>query len=117
MHCASGFCKNGLLSWEINYNTKERKQKSYALVIVKRTVGCTENQSSWPQANLHYACTLFLQQSGNIECTITGVSLCYFSDSLQSGLELPCTLHFSGNAKAHKLSASKILININNDRI
>ena len=35
-----------------NYIVKERKQMSnhYAVAIVKRAAGCTENQGSWSQA-------------------------------------------------------------------
>ena len=48
------------------------EQNHYAVVIVKRTAGCTENQCMHgPMA----ACSLFLQQSGNIERTITGARL------------------------------------------
>ena len=42
------------------------EQNHYAVVIVKRTAGCTENQCMHePMA----ACSLFLQQSGNIKRT------------------------------------------------
>ena len=37
-----------------NYNAKERKQieqNHYAVAIVKRTTGCTENHGSWLWAN------------------------------------------------------------------
>ena len=46
----------------------------------------------------------------NIKYTITEH---YSSDLPQGGLEVPCTLHFSGDAKlgrSYKLSTSKILI-------
>ena len=58
------------------------------------------------------ACSLFLQRSGNIKCTITEAR-CNSSDLSQGGLEVPCTLHFSGDAKlgrSYKLSTTKILI-------
>ena len=60
--------------------------------------------------------SLFLQQSGNIEGVITE-ERCYSSDIPQDGLEIPCTVRFSGDAKLgryYKLGASK---NINIDRI
>ena len=66
-------------------------KNSYAVLTVKRTAGCIENQGSWPQAN-------WLQPSGNIECLITEARH-YSSDLPQCGLEMPCTLPFSGDAK------------------
>ena len=68
---------------------------------MKRTAGCTDNQGSWPWAD--WQC---------IKCTITE-AICYSSDLSRGGLEVPCTLHFSGDAKlgrSYKLNASKILI-------
>ena len=59
------------------------------------------------------ACSLFLQQSGNIERTITGARL-YSSNLPQGRLELSCTLCFSGDAKIRKLNTNK---NINQYRI
>ena len=56
--------------------------------------------------------SLFLQQSGNIEGVITE-ERCYSSDIPQDGLEIPCTVRFSGDAKLgryYKLGASKISI-------
>ena len=82
-------------------------------MIVKRTAGYTENQSSWPRADWI---------SGNIECTITEAR-CYSSNLPQGGLKvasylvhfafLSGTFHFSSDAKlgrSYKLSASKLLI-------
>ena len=57
------------------------EQNHYAVVIVKRTAECTENQRMHgPMA----ACSLFLQWSGNIDCTITGAR-CYSSNLPQGG--------------------------------
>ena len=52
------------------------EQNHYAVAIVKRTGGCTENQSTWPQVNQQHV-NLFSKVHGNIECTITGAR-CYF---------------------------------------
>ena len=71
---------------------------------MKRRVGCTELATGQSEPY-----KLFLQRSGNIKCTITGARCCS-SVLLQDGLEIPCTLRFSGDAKAYKLNASKILI-------
>ena len=60
--------------------------------------------------------SLLFQQSGNIEGAITEARCCS-SDIPQGGLEVPCTVRFSGDAKLgryYKLGASK---NINIDRI
>ena len=82
------------------------EQNHYVVAIVKRTAERTENQHMHePMA----ACSLFLQQSGNIERTITGVRL-YSSNLPQGGLELSCTLCFSGDTKlgrSYKLSTNK----------
>ena len=92
-----------------NCNTKERKQMSYipyAVAIVKRIAGCTENQGSWPQANRQHVVG---QWSGNIEYTITEAR--HYSSNSQDGLKVPCTLCFSGDAKlgrSYKLDASNI---------
>ena len=57
--------------------------------------------------------SIFGQQSGNIECTIANITgaRCYSSNSLQGGLEVPCTLRFSWWSiklgRSFKLSASK----------
>ena len=60
------------------------EQNHYAVMIVKRTAGCTENQCMHgPMA----ACSLFLQQSGNIKRTITGARL-YSYNLPQGGLEV-----------------------------
>ena len=64
------------------------------------------------------ACSLFLQQSGNVECVITEARS-YSSDLLQSRLEMPCTLCFTGDAnlgKSYKLIIS-VRKNINVDGI
>ena len=82
------------------------EQNHNAVAIVIRTAVCTENQRMHgPMA----ACSLFLQQSGNIERTITRARL-YSSDLPQGGLELSCTLCFFGDAKlvrSYKLSTNK----------
>ena len=48
---------------------KRGSKSHYAVVIVKRTAGCTENQSqdTWPWVNRQHV--LFSQRSENIECT------------------------------------------------
>ena len=64
---------------------------------MKRTAGCTENQRSWPWADWQ-----------RIKCTITEARR-YSSDLPEGGLEVPCTLHFSGDGKlgrSYKLSTS-----------
>ena len=79
---------------------------------MKRTAGCTGNQGNWHWANWQHVFYI----SWNIECTITEARH-YSSDLPQGGLEVPCTLHFSGDAKlgkSYKLSTSK---NINIDGI
>ena len=58
------------------------------ITIVKRTDGCTENDSCQLEA------CIFSQRSENIECTLTGARH-YISDSPQSGLKVPCTMRFS----------------------
>ena len=46
-------CKNGLLSQEgLQCQREEANEENhYAVAIVKRAAGCTENEGSWPQAN------------------------------------------------------------------
>ena len=64
---------------------------------MKRTAGCTDNQGSWPWADWQ-----------RIKYTITEARH-YSSDLPEGGLEVPCTLHFSGDAKlgrSYKLSTS-----------
>ena len=71
------------------------------------------NFMDWPCADQQHV--VFLQQSGNIECTINEVG-CFSSYLLHGGLELPCALHFLVMQKlgrSYKLSAR----NINIDRI
>ena len=113
-------CKNGLLlSWEKLQCQREEvnEQKHYAVVIVKRTTGCTENQDSWLWANWQHV-HFFSKLHSNIKCTITGArksriarllflllykeekviwlcERCYSFNSPQGRLEIPCTLHFS----------------------
>ena len=43
-------------------------------------------------------CLLFIRRGGTIECTVTGTRR-YSSDLPQGGLEIPCTLLFSGEKK------------------
>ena len=69
-------------------------------MIVKRSPGCTENQGSWPRADQQHVASLFLQESKNIECKITRHCS---SDLPPGGLEVPCTLRFSGDAKVRKI--------------
>ena len=47
---------------------------SYAVAIVKRTVGprCKTKEVGHMPKRISAACNLFLQQSGNIECTTAG---------------------------------------------
>ena len=75
------------------------KQDPYAVVMVKRPAGhrTTKVVGHVPR-RISAACCLFLQQSRNIECTITGERR-YSSDLPQGRLEVPCTLRFSGDAK------------------
>ena len=65
----------------------------YAIAIVKRTVECKNWESRYLAMGQLAAC-LFLQQNGNIECTITGARR-FSPDSPVGGLELPCAQHFS----------------------
>ena len=58
------------------------------------------NLMDWPCADQQHV--VFLQQSGNIECTINEAR-CYSSYLLHGGLELPCALHFFGDAKVRKI--------------
>ena len=51
----------------------------YAVAIMKRAAECSENQGSGPYKGHHSLYSALLQQSGNIECTITGAR-CYSSD-------------------------------------
>ena len=62
--------------------------------------GCTGNQDKLATGQ-SAACNLFLQQSGNIECMITGARR-HCSDLSQVKLEVLCTLHFSGDVKVEK---------------
>ena len=52
---------------------KTGSKNHYAVAIVKRTAGCTENQGSWPQANRQHV-HIFSQWSGNIKYTISNWS-------------------------------------------
>ena len=73
-----------------------------------RTAGCrTKLLVGHVPKRILAACSLFLQQSGNIECTITGTRR-YSSNLPQGGLEVPCTLRFSGDAKL-MLKITKLL--------
>ena len=54
-------------------------------------------------------CSLFLRRGGNIMCTVVGVKR-YSSDLVQGGLEIPCSLVFTGKAKEiTKMKKLKIL--------
>ena len=62
-------------------------------------------------------CSLFLRQGGNIVCTVTEHRR-YSQDLPQGGLEVPCTLSFSGEntyiEKAkHCLQSAELSVNIN----
>ena len=59
--------------------------------------GYTDNQGSWPHANWQYV-IYFFSQNGNIKYTINEVRQ-YSADLPQGGLEVPCTLCFSDDAK------------------
>ena len=87
--------KNGLFSQENLQCQREEgnEQNHYAVAIVKRTTGCTENQGSWPQVNRQHV-YFFSKVHGNIECITTGARY-YSSSSSQDGLEVFCTLRFS----------------------
>ena len=61
------------------------EQDPYAVVIVKRTAGCRTKVVVHVPKRISAACSLFLQRSGNIECTITGARR-YSSDLPQGGL-------------------------------
>ena len=50
---------------------------------------------------LSKVCSLFLRRGGSIRFTVTGRRR-YSSDLLQGGLEIPCTLLFTGDAKEIK---------------
>ena len=50
---------------------------------------------------LSKVCSLFLRRGGSIRSTVTGRRR-YSSDLLQGGLEIPCTLLFTGDAKEIK---------------
>ena len=53
-------------------------------------------------------CSLFLLRGGSITCTVVGGRR-YSSDLVQGGLEIPCTLHFSGKPKEiNKLKILKV---------
>ena len=51
------------------YNAKEaNEQNPYAVVIVKITAGCTENQGSWSQANQQHVIYFFSEvEISNVE--------------------------------------------------
>ena len=53
----------------------------HAVVIVKRTAGCTENQANWLWANRQHL-YFFSKAHGNSECTITRAR-CYSFNSPQ----------------------------------
>ena len=101
-----------------NYNAKEQNpyvnmQNPYAVAIVKGTawMGVLRIKVLLGTGQLA-ACSLFLQWSGNIECTIIEARW-YCSDLPQGRPEVPCTLCFSGDAKlgrSYQLSTSKILL-------
>ena len=38
-----------------------------AVVIVKRTAGCTDNQGSWPQANQHHVYLVSKVEISNVQ--------------------------------------------------
>ena len=71
----------------------------YTVAIVKRTAGRRSPQVvGHVPRRISAACNLFLQRSGNIECTVTAARR-YSSDLPQGGLEVPCQLRFSGDSK------------------
>ena len=55
-------------------------------------------------------CSLFIRTGGTIECIVTGARR-YSSDLPQGGLEIPCTLLFSGEKK--KINKVKFLLMFN----
>ena len=77
---------------------------------------CSNNEkNSWVWADWQHVQSA-LQRSGNIGGAITEAR-CYSFNLPQGGLEVLCTLHFSGDAKLgrfYKLGTSK---NINIDKI
>ena len=83
------------------------EQDPYAVAIVKTAGRRTKLVVGHVSRRISAACSLFLQRSGNIECTITGTRR-YSLDLPQGGLEVPCTLHFSGDAKL-MLKITKLL--------
>ena len=69
------------------------RQNYYAVVIVKRTAGCTDNQGSWPWANQQHVLVYFFSEvMENIECIVTGTKR-YSSDLPQGKLEVPCRVY------------------------
>ena len=55
-------CKNGLLLHKRKLRCKIEKaneQNPYAVLIVKKTAGCTENQGSWPCTNWQHVVYFF----------------------------------------------------------
>ena len=90
------------------------EQDPYAVAIVKRTAGRRTKVVGHVPRRISTACSLFLQRSGNIDCTITRARR-HSSDLPQGGLEVPCTLHFSGDAQL--MSKITKLLKLKNDRI
>ena len=66
------------------------EQDPYTVAIVKRTAGRKTKVVGHMPRRISATCSLFLQQSGNIECIITGARHCS-SDLPQSILEVHCT--------------------------
>ena len=75
------------------------EKDSNAAVIMKRTVGPGHRTKVVGQVpgRISTACSLFLLQSGNLKCKITGAR-CYSSNLPQGKLEVPCTLLLVGSS-------------------
>ena len=89
--------------WEREGNCKD----PYAVAIMQGTtiIGHVLRKIS-------AACSLFLQQNGTIQCSITGARI-YSADLPQGGLEVPCVLKF--NNKPKYVAKVKKLLTPNND--
>ena len=87
------------------------EQDPYAVAIVKRTAGRRTKVVGRVPRRISAACSLFLQRSGNIDCTITGARH-HSSDLPQGGLEVPCTLRFSISASVANRFLFHYLLNV-----
>ena len=91
------------------------KYKNICVAVVDEELSCRREPTNWEDRfvvavlkdsnvvghiprKISSICSLFLRQSGNIICLVTG-SRQYSSDLPQGGLEIPCMLTFSCTAK------------------